>query len=348
MNIKEKQSIIMKDITLFILLTLILCSCDQKPTPADPSSNIQPFTNPLLSAGADPWVVQHDGLYYYCFSKDGGIQIKVVRDITDLAEAETIRAWTPPPNTRYSKELWAPELHRIADRWYIYVAADDGDNANHRMHVLASKDGTVNSGFEYVGKISDPTDKWAIDGTVLHYRNRMYFIWSGWEGDVNEAQHLYIAEMDSPTSISSERVLLSSPDYDWEKAGSGNGLPTINEGPQILQKEGSVYIVYSAAGSWSDHYCLGMLSLEGDDPMQKKSWQKSPEPVFAGTEQVISPGHCSFITIGDQDWIVYHATRFKGGGWQNRYVKMQPFDWSEEGPVFGAPVPDGVVLEMHR
>ena len=33
--------------------------------------------------------------------------------------------------------MWAPELHYINGRFYIYVAmAQNGDNASHRMYVL--------------------------------------------------------------------------------------------------------------------------------------------------------------------------------------------------------------------
>ena len=46
--------------------------------------------------------------------------------------------WVPDPESIYSKMLWAPELHLIDGKWYIYVAACDGDNANHRMIVLES------------------------------------------------------------------------------------------------------------------------------------------------------------------------------------------------------------------
>lgn len=330
-----------------ILLAWLILGCQPNPVmPVERVAKKQLFANPLLDAGADPWIIRDGSVFHYCFSKDGGLWVESVSDITQLTREDATKVWTPPPNTRYSKELWAPELHKIGPHWYIYFAADDGDNHNHRMYALKSKGNTVESGFEFAGQIKAPSDKWAIDGTVLHYKDSSYFIWSGWEGDVNEAQHLYIAEMSSPLEISSERVLISSPDFEWEQRGSGNGLPTINEGPQILERDGKVFIVYSAAGSWSDHYCLGMLELTGDDPMQPTAWKKSPQPIFEGTDCVISPGHCSFVKIGQQDWVVYHANKVRGGGWNSRYVKMQPVHWTDEGPLLGTPVQDGVILEM--
>lgn len=338
----------MKYYLQMVLVVMALGCREQAPQAAqnDEENGTQTFANPLVSRGADPWVVNDGEKYHYCYSRGGSLHVKTVEDIADLGTAEGVKVWTPPANTNYSKELWAPELHSINGKWYIYVAADDGDNVNHRMYVMGSKGETVDSGFELLGQITDASDKWAIDGTVFEHREKMYFIWSGWEGDVNEAQHLYIAEMSSPVEITSARTRISTPEYEWEKRGSGNGLPTINEGPQILQKDGEVFLTYSASGSWSNDYCLGLLQLTGDDPLEASAWQKFPEPVFAGTDQVISPGHASFISIGPQDWIVYHANRYRDDGWDKRYVKMQPFAWRDGQPVFGEPVADGVPLAL--
>ena len=40
-------------------------------------------------------------------------------------------------------DVWAPELHRINNEFYIYVAmAQNGDNASHRMYVLQGTSNT--------------------------------------------------------------------------------------------------------------------------------------------------------------------------------------------------------------
>lgn len=150
--------------TLFLITLSTLCLA-QGSNATDNLSN-----NPLLEKGQDPWLMQDDSYYYYCFSAKGAVNVQKVKRLTDLRTADTVVVWMPPANSMYSKELWAPELHKINDRWYVYVAADDGKNENHRMHVLASKGSTPESGFEYVGQLKDPDDKWAIDGTVLHHQ----------------------------------------------------------------------------------------------------------------------------------------------------------------------------------
>src|SRR5690242_19873532 len=94
------------------------------------------FTNPVATTGADPWVIQHGGRYYYCTSHGGGgIFVAVFDRLTDLGRSRLVNVWTPPHHTNWSREIWAPELHYLRGKWYVYVAADDGDNQTHRMYV---------------------------------------------------------------------------------------------------------------------------------------------------------------------------------------------------------------------
>jgi GH43 family beta-xylosidase len=235
-------------------------------------------------------------------------------------------------------------LHLLDGRWYIYVAADDGDNRNHRMYVLRGDAEDPQKPFKLKGRIAARTDRWAIDGTILETEGRRYFVWSGWEGDQNVSQNLYVAPLSDPWTISGERVCISKPELPWEM----NGRPLINEGPEVLvNKEGKVFLIYSASGSWTDDYCLGELALNGRDPMKPSSWSKSPKPAFARTADVFGPGHGSFVRSpdGKEDWIVYHAARIKGGGW-DRDVRAQKFGWLADGsPDFGAPVATGVAIQ---
>lgn len=320
-------------LSLFILLGTIM--------PAQASST---FTNPILGDGADPWVVRHDdGFYYYTQTTGSDITLWRTKDITDLENAERKVVWMPAQGAVNGTHLWAPELHLLDGRWYIYFAASDGDMARQRMYVLQSKG--VDPFGEYTfpagtqeGKMADASDKWAIDGTVLDYRGERYFIWSGWEGEVNDQQRLYIARMASPWQLAGPRVEISRPELAWERIGT----PQVNEAPQaLLSPGGRLFLTYSASGSWTDDYCLGLLALEGEDPMNPAHWRKRPQPVFRKDEAlgVYGPGHNGFfIDDGGRPWLIHHAAKFKGAGW-NREIHLQPLDWDARGlPSFGLPV----------
>ena len=305
---------------------------------AEPIMENITFKNPVCTSGADPWVIRDpdDGKYYYCYSGGNGVCVNEIADLAHITSEGGTKVYTAPENTMYSKEYWAPELHKLDGKWYIYVAADDGDNYHHRMYVLACKGDKPTDRFEMVGKLTDPTDKWAIDGTVARIDGELYFIWSGWEGDENVAQNLYIAHMKSPTEIDSARTMISRPEFIWEKLG---GRPTINEGPVALEKDGTVHILYSASGSWSDFYNLGKLTWRGGDPLDAANWTKSKSSVFEKTAACFGPGHCSFTTADDgTTWIVYHGNLVSGTGWGGRSVWTQPISWDGDEPVLGSPV----------
>lgn len=308
------------------------------------------FTNPIVTRGADPWVIQWHGHYYFCQSREGrGVWVNKAARLEEIGKGAWKQVWSPPSGQPYSREIWAPELHYLLGKWYIYVAADDGRNQNHRMYVLEGASQDPQGRFEFKGQLALKPDRWAIDGTVLELRDgRLYFIWSGWEGTENVAQNLYCAPMKDPLTIAGERVCISKPEHNWEKRGSSKDLPTINEGPQVLWNGDKLFLIYSASGSWSDDYCLGQLTWTGGDVMSASSWVKKPVPVFARTKDVFGPGHCSFAKSPDEreDWIVYHAARRPGSGW-DRDVRIQPFTWASDGsPRFGEPLAPGVPLTM--
>jgi GH43 family beta-xylosidase len=96
------------------------------------------FTNPLLQNGPDPWVIWWKGFYYYYYSDTSGqnLTLRKTADITDLRNAEMKAVWVPEPGHPWSNDLWAPELHRWGNKWYIYFAADAGDNVSHRIYVV--------------------------------------------------------------------------------------------------------------------------------------------------------------------------------------------------------------------
>lgn len=316
--------------------------------------------NPLLPAGADPWSVYHGGHYYYMHTTGRNLTLWRTRDLSGLATAERRVVWTPPATGPYSREIWAPEIHFLDGRWYIYFAADDGRNPNHRMWVLENQSADPMQG-EWVlrGKVADPSDRWAIDGTVFEHRGARYFLWSGWEGAENGTQSIYIARMRNPWTLDGERVRISTPTHPWEKVGdirrndpaSGPPHVDVNEGPQFLARGDRMFIVYSASGCWTDHYALGLLSADAtSDPMKPESWTKSPRPVFQGSPEAkaYAPGHNSFFTSpdGSEDWILYHANSEPAQGCGGkRSPRAQRFTWKADGtPDFGHPVPLGVPI----
>lgn len=312
----------------------------------------QTFTNPLLPSGADPWSIYKNGFYYYTHTMQDSVVIWKTDNLANLKSAQSKTIFKPEAGKPYSKEIWAPEIHYINNKWYIYFAADDGDNQNHRMYVLENSSVNPMQGqWVLKGKVGDKTNKWAIDGSVFYHQNQLYMVWAGWEGNVNVKQEIYIAKMKNPWTVVGERVKISSPLFDWEKHGDLNneGNPPhvdVNEGPQILKHKGKTFLIYSASGCWTDFYALGMLTLKkGKNIMSANAWVKSKKPVFKQSfeNEVYAPGHNSFFKSpdGTQDWILYHANSLPNQGCREfRSPRAQKFTWNKNGtPNFGIPLP---------
>lgn len=340
--------------SVMIMRMLLLCflyvgflSCGKKsenPEPrVPPGTDTTTFINPLLSTGPDPWVIQKDGYYYYTETQGNKISIWKTKDMTQLKNASITTVWTAAPGTAYSDDIWAPEIHYIANKWYIYFTADSsGYEETHRIYALENASDNPTAGtWEFKGQVAESSDNWAIDASEFEYNGLSYLIWSGWANNLGGQQNIYIAKLSNPWTINGNRVLVSSPTYSWEK----NGFP-VNEGPEIIANDnGNIFLTYSASFCGTDDYCLGMLSLsEGGDPLNSADWIKTTTPVFVKNTSggAYGPGHNGFFKSpdGTENWIIYHANALSGLGCGNaRTPRIQKFTWNVNGtPNFGTPV----------
>lgn len=312
------------------------------------------FVNPICEQ-ADPWIVQDGGHYLACFAEGNrGISVQISDRLTVLGPKHVV--WRAPETGPASREVWAPELHHLDGHWYVYFAADDGQNRDHQAWVLQSAGDDPLGPYTLHGPLytgDDPAmtadNHWAIDMTILELDHRLYAIWSGWQDD-RDMQHLYIAPMKDPVTMAAPRIrLCNNDDYLWERVDErmeGRGL---NEAPEVLQHNGRTFLAYSCSGSWQPSYKLGMLELRsGGNPLNPGDWKKFPEPVFQSTEATFGVGHNSFVKSpdGTQDWLVYHAKWSRSDGWQ-RTVFVQPFHWhADDAPDLGSPVAAGQALPL--
>jgi GH43 family beta-xylosidase len=337
---------VMMRTTLAALVVVLMCA----PVAARAATGAPAkFSNPLLPFGPDPWVAQRDGWYYYTNTLGDRIALWKTRDVTRLAEASPVVVWRAPASGPQSTSVWAPELHYLRGKWYLYYSASDrrhDDDAHRHSFVLenASDDPTRGT---WVDKGMLQTGHNGIDGTVFELHGQLYFVYSAYIGDHSD---LVIAPMSNPWTLSPRQVDIAQPTRRWEMQGGRKIL----EGPEfLLGPSGKMFLTYSASACWSDGYALGLLSADANaDPTDPASWTKSAQPAFAQSPAngVYAPGHNGFFKSpdGKQDWIIYHAN--SGPNWKcdkRRSPRIQRFDWRRDGsPDFGLPVKAGVPLAV--
>ncbi len=237
--------------------------------------------------GGDPFLVEDSGFLYYTYTTGSGIVIRKIDSLENKNLIEEKQVYSQG-NNGILREIWAPEIHRIGDRWYIVSCALFDSSAvprgampyaeNQEEHtdyyrygfVLESKTDDIYGEYEFKAVLA-PDGLNNIDGTFLKHGGNLYYVCSAYLKPAHQC--IYISEMTNPYTLKSdsEGVMLSKPEYKWEKNGWW-----VNEGPAVLYAEDEIYLFYSASGYSSGEYCMGMLSLTGDDVMNKNSWYKSP------------------------------------------------------------------------
>ena len=279
------------------------------------------YPNPFIPERADPFAMRApDGTYYFTASypafgdAEHGYDRIVLRKsntVAGLASAEEKAIWYAHESGNMARHIWAPELHIIGGKWYIFFAAGDSDNVwNIRPYVLRCN-GTdpYNDTWTEMGKMQAAEgdtasfNSFSLDMTYFSNRDRHYLIWAQSIGDSS----LFMAEIDpaEPWKLTSLPILLTKPEYDWEKVRF-----RVNEGASVLKTADKIYVFFSASGTGSE-YCIGRLSADADaDLMNPENWYKLPHPVLS-TEDLVGesgPGHNSFVTDENGELLlVYHA-----------------------------------------
>ncbi len=304
---------------------------------------------PFIEQRADPYVYRHtDGAYYFTASVPAYDRIVLRRSdsLLGLAKAPEKTVWRKHESGEMSRHIWAPELHYLDGKWYLYFAAGEQDDMwKIRPFVLeCTGQDPLEDAWVEKGKMQRSDDDiysfeaFSLDATILENNGERYFIWAEKVSVGIQISNLYIARMESPTKLATAQVLLTTPDYDWERRDIW-----VNEGPAVIRKNGRIFLTYSASAT-GECYCMGMLSIgEDEDLLDPRAWKKERYPVLSSSREagLYGPGHNSFTKLPDgTDVCVYHARPYaeiQGDPLYdpNRHAMLMKVEWDKKGyPVF--------------
>ncbi|MGX8699255.1 MAG: family 43 glycosylhydrolase [bacterium] len=298
---------------------------------------------------ADPYVYKHsDGTYYFTASVPAydGIVLRHADTLEGLSTAEEKYIWHKHETGPASKHIWAPELHYLFGGWYLYFSGGEQKNQwkirPYVLHCLGED--PMNDPWEELGKMNaaeeDPFSfqSFSLDATVFENRGAWYYVWAEKVSVGKQISNLYIARMHNANTLATAQVLLTTPDYDWERHGFW-----VNEGPGLLRHGGKLYLTYSASDT-GVNYCVGMLTADEDaDLLDPLSWKKERWPVLMTDRNkgIYGPGHNSFTRDEEgRDIMVYHARteeKIKGNPLYHatRHAMLMPVRYDEQDrPLF--------------
>ncbi|SDE25902.1 family 43 glycosylhydrolase [Glycomyces harbinensis] len=320
------------------------------PAPASAAPGVL-YSNALVQQRADPHIVRHtDGHYYFTASVPAYDRIIMRRSTTlqGLATAQESTIWSKHSSGPMSHHIWAPEIHYIDGKWYVYFAAGRADDIwAIRMYVLENAGANPMSGtWTERGQIALQRDSFSLDATTFTNGSTRYLCWAQSDPELGSGTSLYLAAMSNPWTITGTPVRISKPTNSWEVIGH-----KVNEGAAVVKRNGRIFMTFSASAT-DANYAVGLLTAsQSANLLSASSWTKSAQPVLRSNDNTsqFGPGHNSFTVSedGQSDILVYHARPYKAISGDplydpNRHTRIQKFYWNADGtPNFGVPVADG-------
>lgn len=330
-----------------VLSAVFVCVCCTH-APEDDSSVI-------FRDGGYPSAVYHDGMYYMTMQSEHSdvILLRSSAVLADIGKGEEKVILDGHSNNL--RMIYSPDLCRIGDKWYIYFESDDGSNTDtHQIFLLENASPDPMKGEWTLRGPIVTNDEWnfSIHPNIFRCNGRLYMLWSGWQKRrvESETQYIFIAEMENPWTLKSERVMISLPEYEWERQwintdGSRSAYPIfVNENPQaVLSPDGkNVVVFYSASGIWTEFISLGMLyAPASSDLLDPRSWTKLPEPQFTPAPETPGKRSSNIAVVNNPDdgksYLVFEARVRRDGGFL-RWCETRELEWDAESlPVLGHP-----------
>ncbi|MBQ4556462.1 MAG: S-layer homology domain-containing protein [Clostridia bacterium] len=319
------------------------------------------FNNPIRYYGADPWILYHNGSYYYTATGGDTLMLYKAPNIGDLSTAAGAVIYDPEDGKEWSHNMWSPEIHYFSAEqvgeeyagWYCFVTSDDGQDWNYSSltgYVIKCLDGDDlmgRWGNPITGEVNVPEPivfrdtknpekfSWIGGMSTLEVNGENYIIFvNEYNRDtVDFYQALQIAKYENPWTIIGEPAEICVPTYDWEKVGGGDGIHpyTVECITGVYGDDGSVFVSYAGSAYWTSAYAIGCMEYLGGDPMDINNWKKSPEPIFSKSKEVNGCAHACYVTDTDGNkWAMYHAY-ITGSSQTGRYAFIEPYSVIKEG-----------------
>jgi beta-xylosidase len=279
------------------------------------------YRNPIITDDnpADPHVIRVDGTYYLYATTHG-------RGYDALTSTDLVH-WAPQGSVFDDPRggAWAPDVfhHRRGDgKFYLYYTDTDPKAASRLEHEAKQIGVAVADG--PLGPFVDQKvlARGAIDAHLFQDDDgKMYLYYVPIVGGFS----IIVQPMADPLTPAGDAREVLRPTERWEmKSGR------VTEGPFMLKRDGTYYLMYSGTGADSPDYAIGYAtSKRPTGPFAKYRGN----PIVKRTDRVFGPGHHSVVEGPDGKlWMVYHQKRDDRKGWR-RFLAIDPLRFDDQGVI---------------
>jgi xylan 1,4-beta-xylosidase len=278
------------------------------------ASTTATYRNPILDArgAADPTVIKFQGNYYLYPTLDGkGYDVFVSPDLVH---------WQRKPKcfSDIRGGLWAPDVFYDdtgSRQFYLYYTADNPEGgkligvaqAAHPLGPFHDK-GTLTKG--------------AIDAHLFKDDDRSLYLYYV---QLTGGFKILAQPMKDPLRTTGEAKLMLHPTEPWEQKKGA-----VTEGPWILKRNQTYYLMYSGSGADGPDYSIGYATASSPlGPFTKYTGN----PIAQRGNGVLGPGHhCVVEGPHGGLWMVYHQKESDRIGW-DRFVALDPLWFDAKGII---------------
>lgn len=279
------------------------------------------YCNPLNSGEffADPHVIKVGNTYYlYATTHTRGYDAYVSRDLVHWENKGN--AFDDPRGG-----VWAPDVFHNAKgdgKFYLYYTdniADRKAGGPQKQIGVAVADSPLGPFKDHSVLVKD-----AIDAHVFQDDDgKLYFYYA----DLFEGFKIRAQRMSDPVTLQGDTTIAIRPTEPWEKI-SGH----VTEGPFMLKRSGTYYLMYSGTGADSPNYGIGYATAKSPlGPFAKHNGN----PIVQRGGKVLGPGHHCVIEGPDKKlWNIYHQ-KWDDKKNFNRFLAIDPLWFDEHGVLHG-------------
>ncbi|MBD2102359.1 glycoside hydrolase family 43 protein [Leptolyngbya sp. FACHB-261] len=325
---------------------------------SDSVTTARTYTNPVYPGYfADPFVWQHEGIYYAIGTGPaeaaGEVDKSTQQLVFPLLRSTDFINWHSAgkalrrPDPALGDNFWAPEIAYSAGKFYLYYSVGHEDK-RHQLRVAISENPL--GPYEDLGEpLLDPDScPFTIDPHAFQDDDGQWYLFYArdfldTEAGVRAGTALMVAPLQEMTRLVGEGNVVLRARSDWQRFladrpmyGGIYDWHTL-EGPCVRKHGGRYYCLYSG-GRWeTESYGVDYGVAESVmGPYSDVGNETGPRVLRSVPGQVLGPGHNSVAVgpDGQTEYIVYHAW---DTDMEARRMCLDPLVWTPDGPRSGGP-----------